>query len=52
MKDIPEEFSINKYITQCFRRKKNIIILIDQDMDGFSASSLLYRFIKNDLEIS
>lgn len=51
MKDIPEEFSQSTNILHnALEENKNIIILIDQDMDGFSASALLYRFIKNDLE--
>lgn len=51
MKDIPEEFSQSTNILHnALEEDKNIIILIDQDMDGFSASALLYRFIKNDLE--
>lgn len=51
MKDIPEEFSqATNILHNALKENKNIIILIDQDMDGFSASALLYRFIKNDLE--
>lgn len=51
MKNIPEEFSqATNILHNALKENKNIIILIDQDMDGFSASALLYRFIKNDLE--
>jgi len=51
MKNIPEEFSqATNILYNALKENKNIVILIDQDMDGFSASALLYRFIKNDLE--